>query len=214
MNINGVIFDMDGVIFDTERIYLQVWTEVFKKYGHEMTKDFYLPLMGQGTENIKRILFNKYGDKLPIEKMYKEKDEKLMNIVRNGLVPLKDGAEDVLKYLKNKGYKIALATSARQERLQLQLTEDNVKKYFDAIVCSNDVKNAKPAPDIFLKAAENIDVEPSNCIVIEDSSSGIKAAYNASMVSFHVEDLKEADEEIKKYSDKQLKNIREIMNYL
>ena len=64
------------------------------------------------------------------------------------------------------------------------------------------------------KIAENIDVEPSNCIVIEDSSSGIKAAYNASMVSFHVEDLKEADEEIKKYSDKQLKNIREIMNYL
>lgn len=214
MNINGVIFDMDGVVFDTERIYLQVWTEVFKKYGYEITKDFYLPLMGQGTNNIKKILFEKYGDKLPIEKMYNEKDEKLMSIVRSGLVPLKDGAEDVLKYLKNKGYKIALATSARLERLELQLTDDNVKTYFDAIVCSNDVKNAKPAPDIFLKAAEKINIEPSMCIVIEDSSSGIKAAHNASMASFHVEDLKEADDEIRKYSDRQLKNIREIMNYL
>lgn len=214
MNIEGVIFDMDGVLFDTERFYLKIWTEVFKEYGYKMTKEAYVPLMGQGRKNIKRIFRETYGDSMPVEEMYKLKDERLMDAVRKGLVPLKDNAEDVLKYLKEKGYKLALATSSKKDRLTLQLTDDNIKNYFDAIVCGDDVKNTKPDPEIFLKAAEKINVKPSRCLVIEDASSGIKAAYNAGMYSFHVEDLKSADDEIRRYSNRQLKNIKEIMNYL
>lgn len=210
----AIIFDMDGIIFDTEREYLRIWTSIFKKYGYTMTKDDYVPFMGKGKDAIKKMIIDKYGADIPIDKMYDEKDKLLLDSIKSNGVPLKEGAEDTLKYLRANGYKIALATSAREDRLSIQLTDDNVKSYFDAIVCRNDVKNTKPDPEIFLKAAEKLGKHPSECIVIEDSLSGIEAAHNANMISYHVEDLLVADDKIKLMSKRQFKNIYDIINYI
>ncbi|MEI3338013.1 MAG: HAD family phosphatase [Clostridium sp.] len=212
--IKAVLFDMDGVIFDTEREYLKEWEVIFKKYGYKMKKEIYISVMGRGRKKVKEIFKEKFGEDLPIDKMYIEKDKMLKEAVENNKVPLKEGALELLEFLKENGYKIALATSAKRERVKIQVRHAKIENIFDAIVCSEDITNLKPDPEIFLKAAEKVCVNPENCIVIEDSEAGIKAAFNAKMMGFHIEDLKKADESILKYSYKNFKNLIEIKEYI
>ena len=214
MGKEAVIFDMDGVIFDTEKVYLDIWTEVFEKYGYKMTKELYVTVMGTGRKNVIKTFLENFGDDLPIEKMYEEKDNQLFYRIENQGIPLKEGVKELFSMLKEKDYKIALATSAKKERVEKQIKDKWLKESFDAIVCGDDVEKGKPSPDIFLKAAKEIDVEPENCFVVEDSPAGIKAAFSGGMKGIHVEDLKVADEEILKYCQKNFKNLQEIKKYL
>ncbi|MBP3915047.1 HAD family phosphatase, partial [Clostridium sp.] len=203
----------DGVIFDTEMVYLKVWSEVFEKYGYKMTKEIYASVLGTGRENVKKVFLYNFGNDLPIDIMYKEKDEELAKAVEKG-IPLKNGAYEMLTYLRENNFKIALATSAVKERAIKQLRQANIEVFFNAIVCRDEVKETKPNPEIFLKAAENLDINPKECIVIEDSSAGIKAAFNAGMTAFHVVDLKKADEKILSSAYKSFNNLNEIRSEL
>lgn len=212
--IKAVLFDMDGVIFDTERAYLDTWMKVFNKYGYKMKKEIYISVMGTGRKNVKKTFLNIYGEDLPIEDMYKEKDKILANIINEGKVPLKIGAKEILEYLKENEYKIALATSARKARGEKQLKMAGIEKYFDKKIYGDDITNGKPDPEIFLKAAYELGVYPEECIVIEDSPAGIEAAFRGKMYGIHVEDLKEADDIIKKYCFKNYKNLIEVREYI
>ena len=214
MGKKAVIFDMDGVIFDTERVYLEIWKSVFEKYGYKMTKELYITVMGTGRKNVIKPFLENFGDDLPIEKMYEEKDNQLFYIIENQGIPLKKGVKELFSMLKEKNYKIALATSAKRERVEKQIKDKWLKESFDAIVCGDDVEKGKPSPDIFLKAAKEIDVEPENCFVVEDSPAGIKAAFSGGMKGIHVEDLKVADEDILKYCQKSFKDLQEVKKYL
>lgn len=211
--IDTVLFDMDGVIFDTESVYLDIWTKVFEKYGYIMTLDVYISVMGTGRKNVIKTFLQIYGEDLPIAEMYIEKDKKLEEVIKNGLVPTKQGAKEILNYFKQNDYKIALATSAKKDRVVRQLKMADMIHFFDDIVCGDDIKNGKPNPEIFLKAAQRLCAEPGKCLVIEDSPAGIKAAYNAKMTGIHVEDLKKADEEILSYCYKSFKNLLEIQEH-
>lgn len=213
-NVKAVIFDMDGVIFDTEKAYLDIWTNVFETHGYALDRNIYISLMGTGKENVMKVFKEKYGENLPIIEMYKEKDEKLLDRMKRRLVPIKDGAYELLNYLKENNFKIALATSSRRERLDLQIKMFDIFEMFDAIVCGEDVINGKPNPEIFLKASEKLGVAPKDCIVIEDSLAGIKGAYAGGMIGFHVQDLKIADEDILRYCNKNFMNLKEIKDYI
>ena len=212
--IKAVLFDMDGVIFDTEREYLKEWNKIFEKYGYEMKKEIYVSVMGRGRKKVKEIFKENFGDDLPIEEMYIEKDKMLKEAIENNEVPLKQGALELLEFLKKNEYKTALATSAKKDRVKSQVNHAKINNLFDAIVCADDIVNSKPNPEIFLKAAEKVNVKPENCIVIEDSEAGIRAAFNAGMIAFHVKDLKEVDENIMKYCDKNFENLIEIKKYI
>lgn len=216
LNINkikAIIFDMDGVIFDTEMVYLKVWSKIFEKYGYKMTKEIYISVLGTGRENVKKVFVNNYGSNLPIDDMYKERDENLAKEIEKG-VALKAGAYEILKYLKENDFKIALATSAISKRAFKQLKQANIYKFFDAVVCRDEVEKTKPNPDIFLKAADKLNVNKSECIVIEDSSAGIKAAFNAGMIPIHVIDLKDADSDILEMAYKSFNNLNDVKNEL
>ena len=213
-DIDAVIFDMDGVIYDTEAFYLKHWIQVFSEYGYEMTKAIYINAMGRGRKKVQEYFKSVFGEDLPIEEMYVKKDKLLFDAIRNKEVPLKPGALEFLSYLKNNNIKTALATSAKRERLDIQLEDSPIVKYFDAIVCGDDVVNSKPDPEIFLKAAKKIGAKIEKCIVIEDSEAGIKAAHDGKMTAFHVEDLKEADDSIKENANMLFKNLKEIQDYL
>ena len=102
--IKTVIFDMDGVLFDTEKVYLDVWTRVCEKYGYKMTKEIYCKVIATGRENVKRVFKQEFGNSIPIEEMYREKDEILAKEL-NKCIPVKNGAYELLKHLKNKEYK-------------------------------------------------------------------------------------------------------------
>ena len=214
MGKKAVIFDMDGVIFDTERVYLEIWQSVFEKYGYKMTKELYITVMGTGRKNVIKTFLENFGDDLPIEKMYEEKDNQLFYIIENQGIPLKKGVKELFSMLKEKNYKIALATSAKRYRVEKQIKYKWLKESFDAIVCGDDVEKGKPSPDIFLKAAKEIDVEAKDCFVVEDSPAGIKAAFSGGMKGIHVEDLKVADEDILKYCQKSFKDLQEVKKYL
>lgn len=212
--IKAIIFDMDGVIFDTERVYLDIWSKVFEKYGYKITKEIYISVMGRGRKKVKEIFLKNFGEDMPIEEMYLEKDAMLFKVIENNEVPMKLGAYDLLKYLKENNYKIALATSAKRDRVKKQIEGAEIKSFFDTVVCGDDIVNSKPNPEIFIRAACNLEVEKENCIVIEDSPAGIEAAYNANIIGFHVEDLKKADENIEKYCYKSFKNLKEVREFL
>ena len=214
MGKKAVIFDMDGVIFDTERVYLEIWQSVFEKYGYKMTKELYITVMGTGRKNVIKTFLENFGDDLLIEKMYEEKDNQLFYIIENQGIPLKKGVKELFSMLKEKNYKIALATSAKRDRVEKQIKDKWLKESFDAIVCGDDVEKGKPSPDIFLKAAKEIDVEAKDCFVVEDSPAGIKAAFSGGMKGIHVEDLKVADEDILKYCQKSFKDLQEVKKYL
>ena len=211
--IKAVIFDMDGVIFDTEMVYLKVWSEVFEKYGYKMTKEIYSSVLGTGRENVKKVFLSKFGSNLPIDDMYIEKDKNLAKEIEKG-VPLKHGVCEILEYLKENNFKIALATSALSERVFKQLKQANIESFFNAIVCRDEVKETKPNPDIFLKAADKLSISPEQCIVIEDSNAGIEAAFNASMIPIHVVELKKDDEKILSSAYKSFNNLNEIRSEL
>ena len=212
--IKGVLFDMDGVVFDTEKAYLNTWTKVCASYGYDLKRDTYISVMGTGRENTINTFKNALGCDIPMEDMYKDKDKMIKEIVESGQVPVKSGAEEILTWLRKNNIKTALATSAKRWRAETQLEMSGIKNLFDAVVCGDDITNLKPDPEIFLKAGEKIGLNPDECIVIEDSPAGIQAAYNAGMYGIHVEDLKEADDTIKKYSKVNFKNLMEIKEYI
>lgn len=212
--IKGVLFDMDGVIFDTEKAYLDTWTKVFKSYGYDLKRETYISIMGTGRDNAVKTFKEAFGHNIPMEDMYRDKDRILKEIIESGRVPLKQGVVEILTYLRENNVKTALATSARMWRAETQLNMAGIKDMFDKITCGDEIKNLKPNPDIFLKSAEKLGLNPDECIVIEDSPSGIQAAFNAGMYGIHVEDLKEADETIKKYCRANFRNLIEIKQYI
>lgn len=213
-NVKAVIFDMDGVIFDTERVYLNLWDKVFRKHGYKLNSEDYISVMGKGREVVKSTFLSIYGEDLPIDIMYKEKDQLLYSAVERNEVPVKEGAIDLLKYLKKSGIKIALATSAKKERAYKQLEASKLLEVFDCIVTKENVNLLKPNPDIFIKASEILKEKPNNCIVVEDSRAGIEAAYKGNMIPFHVEDLAVADNRITKYTKYLFKDCSQILEFM
>lgn len=214
MRVDGVIFDMDGLILDTEKVSHKCFTDVTKKYGYEMDKDFYCTLIGRNLKGIRELFEQKYGKDFPFDKIYEEKIDIMMDFIDKNGVELKKGVLELLEYLAVKNYKIALATSTKRERATILLDKVGIREKFMASVCGDEVINSKPDPEIFLKAAEKLGVKPENCIVLEDSGAGIEAAYNAGMIPINVPDMKVPDEEMKERAFKICDSLLDVIELL
>lgn len=196
--IEAVIFDMDGLLIDTETISFTLFQKVFSDYGYVISREYYVnELVGRNIKGIKENILKEYGEDFQFDEIYYKKVKEMTDYVESKGVLLKKGALELIKYLHENKYKIAVATSTKRERAEKLLNIVKVKDYFQEIICGDEVINSKPNPEIFLKAAEKLGVEPSNCIVLEDSAAGIEAAHKAGMKGINVPDMKTPDDNMR-----------------
>lgn len=210
----AVIFDMDGVLIDTERISFKSFQEVFKKYSYEMDEKFYLTMIGRNVKSIRGLMENEYGTSFPFDEIYEQKVNLCREIISRDGVIMKEGVHELIDYLIKENYKIAVATSTSRMRAVQLLEEIGVKEKVNFVICGDQVENSKPDPEIFLKAAKGLGVEPEKCIVIEDSDAGITAAHAAKMIGINVPDMKILDDETKKLAFKICESLLEVKKYL
>ena len=174
MKINGVVFDMDGLMFDTENLTYELQKRLFDKKGIKgYTLDWYKQTVGKRSEDIEGIFKTLCGADFDFQAFRAECREVYKAYTDENGVPIKDGLFELLDYLKEKGIKIALATSTTELSAKRTLKISGTLRYFDALVCADDVERGKPFPDPFLKAAEKLGLNPENCLALVDSINGI-----------------------------------------
>ena len=212
--VDAVIFDMDGVLIDSERISFKCFQEVFKEYNYKIDEPFYLKLIGRNFDGIKAMMEEEYGDDFPFDIIYRKKADLAYEITNKNGVLVKPGVHELLDYLNEENYKIAVASSTRRERILQLLEEAKIKDKVDYIIGGDQVENSKPNPEIFLKAAKGLDMKSENCMVIEDSDAGITAAHAANMIGIHVPDMKFLEEDNKNLAFKICESLFEVKEYL
>ena len=193
-NISACIFDLDGVIFDSERAVYREWKLISEKYGFPLLEVPYRKCIGVNAATCRQIFLDYYGESFPYDKYCEERRQNFREKYGHGRLPLKPGVTELLESLKRKGFKAAIASSTRTQTVREEIRDANLLDYFERIVGGDMVERSKPAPDIFLKAAEVLDVSPENCCVIEDSYNGILAADTAGMFPVMIPDMLPPDQ--------------------
>ena len=176
----AIIFDMDGTLLESTEADFKAWEKTCKSYDKVLTYELYQPLLGIRSADVIRNYLG-FADETDVKRVMKEKFDNFVDYVNEHPVKPVTGAADFLKSLSSFGVKIGLATSSRQEKTMLLLTRLNLLQYFDAIVTGEQVNKSKPEPDIFLKAAGELQVSPDLCLVFEDGPIGVAAAKSAGM---------------------------------
>lgn len=217
MKTAAVIFDMDGLLFDTERLYIEQSRISEKKFGLMIPEEVHWQTIGKTLEDAQRVYAERYGRDFPVEDfMHTTKDLVYRYIEEHGL-PVKPGAADLLSELKVRGFCVILASSSPRWMIEKNLQLAGLADCFDFTVSGEDVERGKPAPDIFLHAAALAGADPAECVVLEDSNNGIRAAHSAGMRPVMVPDIKPPEPDVagmvyKVYGD--LKEVLEDIDYL
>lgn len=209
--IQGAIFDMDGLMFDTERLSNEGWLQAAKELNYPITAITVAKIRGTNIATSKQIFKKEFGNTVDFEAALDVQHRYIDKVIEENGVPVKPGLFVLLKYLKENGMKLAVATSTARERAERFLKKALVYEYFDTLAFGDEVKNGKPAPDIFLLAAEKLSLHPENCVVFEDSPHGIKAAYGAKTKVIGVQDLAEFDETVYKMLNYDCKTLSDAI---
>ena len=196
-DFDAVVFDMDGVIFDSEKRVVECWKVIADKYGVPDIEAACRECFGCNQTVAKERFLKRYGEDFPYVEYKKEMSDLFHERYDNGNLPMLPGVVEILTFLKENNKKIALASSTRRVSVESGLTWAGIIDYFDAIICGDMVERSKPEPDIFLKACAELDVEPKRAYAIEDSYNGIRAAHRGGLMPVMVPDMMEPDEEMK-----------------
>jgi HAD superfamily hydrolase (TIGR01509 family) len=191
----AVIFDMDGLLFDTERFYAESIMTAAAEVGCPMSHDVFLQLVGRSREVNHAFLVSHYGPDYPLAALIATWGRHFQALTLAGL-PLKPGAIELLDLLDELGLPRAIATSNTHATIQRNLSPLNLADRFHAVIGHGDYASGKPAPDPFLKAAERLGVSPALCLALEDSHNGVRSAAAAGMMAVMVPDLIPATDEI------------------
>lgn len=198
--VRAVIFDMDGVILDSQGLASRAWARAVQSLGYQLPDELNLELLGRNIPDSDAILRDRLGAEFPVDAARRAARVVFAELTGANGVPLKPGVGPLLDFLDEKRLKKAVATSTPRETCVRHLTRSQLLQRFDEIVCGDEVPVGKPAPDIFLQAARLLWVDPASCVVLEDSFAGIRAAHAAGMIPIMVPDLKQPDDEIRAIS--------------
>lgn len=209
-----IIFDMDGVIFDTENLILSCWCFLAEKYDIPQIEDTFRRAIGVSSEGTKKIVREVYGDDFPCEMFWKEWKQLFDQKIEKQGMPVKRGARELLSFLKINGYRVGLASSTRHETVVDELTQVGLIDFFEVLVGGDMVERGKPEPDIYLCVCEKMEIDPKETFAIEDSWNGVRSAAGAGLRVFHVPDLLEPNEEMERLSYAVFDDLIDLRNYL
>lgn len=194
--VKAVIFDMDGVILDTEKHYVSAWCEAAAGAGFAFTRQHALMLRSLDVEMAQELMKSIFGESFDYYAIREVRRKLVSERLDKYGIEKKPGIDEILDYLKRNGIKTAVATATPIELTLERLTRTGLRESFDRIVSAKQVKRGKPAPDVYQYACSQIGEKPSDCIAVEDSPNGIKSAYAAGCMPVMVPDLTQPDEEL------------------
>ena len=192
----GAIFDMDGLMFDTEAIWQKCWTEIADERNTELDPQFRKDICGTSGALMNSVIEKYYHveDGAPIAADCKSR----VHASLKNFVPEKPGVHEILEYLHGAGEKIAVASSSPYEQIRSNLLMTNTEPYIDVMLSGTEIEHGKPAPDLFLKAAEKIGLPAEDCYVFEDAYNGVRAGHASGAFTIMIPDTQEPDDEMRK----------------
>ena len=212
--IRAVIFDMDGLMIDSERVTYECFRKYLKDKDMDMTEEFYITLLGQTIKVCKQKVLDQFGKDFPYEDCVNQVHEMLDERLLIEGVPIKKGLIELLKYLKENHYKMIVATSSERIRVDKILKNAGILEFFNDSICGDEVENGKPNPEVFLKSCEKLGVRVDEALVLEDSEAGIQAAFDGGIKVICVPDMKYPEEKYKKMATLVCDDLSEAETYI
>ncbi len=212
--VNAVIFDMDGILLDSEVLYIECWHEIAEEKHIEDLDSILSDCAGVTIQAAEQVFIRKYGPDVPYWEYRRAVMERYDEKYKIKKFPLKPGAQEILDWLRERRVPMALATSTAGELAMMELDDFGFTPYFGAIITGDMCSRSKPAPDIFLTAAEGIGADPGHTLVLEDSFDGIRAAHNAGMIPVMVPDARQPSDEIRSLARHVFRDLFEVMDWL
>lgn len=210
--IKAIIFDKDGTLHDTEKVYLQAWKAAAEEFNVPDIENTVRDCTGTNIPFIAQYWAKKYPD-VPFEDYLPRRQHYYFGILEQG-IPVKEGAYELLTYLRAHGYKVGMATSTPWDTVKEHLERTDMMGYFDTIVTGDMIERGKPAPDIYLLAAERLGVDPADCIGVEDSPNGVRSVYAAGMRAVMIPDMVEPSAEVEEMLWRKLGEIKDLIPLL
>lgn len=210
-----VIFDMDGLMFDTETIALEAWKRMAADYELKDTEAFYRTLIGKSMKSFEASVKNEFGQETPIDEWVANLHHHHHSIIKeNGTLGKKTGLIELLDYLKTQPVKIAVASSSKHAEVVSNVEFEGISHYFDFIIGGDEVHESKPNPEIFQIPCQHFNIVPENAMVLEDSINGFLAAQAAGIPLYFVPDLLAPTEEVKQGAHGIFDSLLAVKNYL
>lgn len=212
--IKAIIFDMDGLMIDSERVTFECYQERLKDMNLTMDEEFYKTLLGKPIKGIYQRFYDVYGNDFPIENVIQDVHQLMADRFETEGVPVKKGLVELLHYLKDNNYKTIVATSSNRDRVDKILAQAKITEFFDDSICGDEVTKGKPNPEVFLKSCQKLGVNVDEAIVLEDSEAGIQASYDANIKVICIPDMKYPEKQYEEKTFKILKDLTEVTAYL
>ena len=212
--IKAIIFDMDGLMIDSERVTFECYQERLKDMNLTMDEEFYKTLLGKPIKGIYQRFYDVYRNDFPIENVIQDVHQLMAERFETEGVPVKKGLVELLHYLKDNNYKTIVATSSNRDRVDKILAQAKITEFFDDSICGDEVTKGKPNPEVFLKSCQKLGVNVDEAIVLEDSEAGIQASYDANIKVICIPDMKYPEKQYEEKTFKILKDLTEVTAYL
>lgn len=212
--IKAVIFDMDGLLLDTEKLLVRFWVQAANEFGYPMTREQALSLRSLHKSYAIPYLKGLFGEDFDYAAVRARRMELMRGHLSENPLELKVGAKELLSYLNENKISAAVCTATDFERAREYLSRVGIFEFFDRIVCAAMVEHGKPAPDIYLYAAEQLGLSSGECLALEDSPNGVKSAAGAGCVTVMVPDLTEPDEELLSLICSRADELGEVIDFI
>jgi HAD superfamily hydrolase (TIGR01509 family) len=210
----AVVFDMDGLMLDTERMASRCWSQAASTIGVEFDATLLPSMIGRNSRDSREFVLAHYGADYPVDALMRESRTQFDAIARREGIAVKPGLHALLDWLESIQIPRVVATSTRRERAPAHLERCDLMSRFHALVGGDEVEQGKPAPDIFLLAAARLDVVPAECIVLEDSEPGVRGAIKAGMIPIMVPDMLAPSKELLAWMPLVLPSLADVKTHL